>query len=148
MTFKFTKPIWMYPWIWIKVGLLLSKRLCAICLIESPLEMVKNAYYFVLKALFVLKIFKFFATTFWSWRKNCLIKKIRLTSKFMTSPPGLQTIATRIGNQTMKFGQLIEYIRHIFLQKSFRKWGREASSRRLFIFRKNLIWVESEWSAA
>ena len=44
----------------------------------------------------------------------------------MTSQPGLQTIAIQIlpnisqnkGNQTMKFGQLIEYNkRHIFLQK-------------------------------
>ena len=44
----------------------------------------------------------------------------------MTSQPGLQTIATHIlpnisqskGNKTMKFGQLIEYIkRNIFLQK-------------------------------
>ena len=27
--------------------------------IESPLKMMKNAFYFILKALFVLKIFKF-----------------------------------------------------------------------------------------
>ena len=45
----------------------------------------------------------------------------------MTSQPGIQTIAIRIlpnisrskGNQTMKFGQLIEYILiNIFLEKS------------------------------
>ena len=29
------------------------------CFIESPLKMMKNAFYFILKALFVLKIFKF-----------------------------------------------------------------------------------------
>ena len=28
-----------------------------ICLIESPLKMIKNVFYFILKALFVLKIF-------------------------------------------------------------------------------------------
>ena len=33
----------------------------------------------------------------------------------MTSSPGLQTIATRIGNQTMKIVKLMEYIRIIFL---------------------------------
>ena len=27
--------------------------------IESPLKMMKNAFYFILKAIFVLKIFKF-----------------------------------------------------------------------------------------
>ena len=32
---------------------------------ENPLEMMKNAFYYTLKALFVLKIFKF-----WSWRKT------------------------------------------------------------------------------
>ena len=55
---------------------------------ESPLEMMKNAVYFTLKALFVLKIFKIFVLTFWSCGKNGLIRKIRLISKFMTSQPG------------------------------------------------------------
>ena len=56
-----------------------------------------------------------------------MFRKIRLTSKFMTSQAGLQTIAIYIlpnisqskGNRTMKFGQLIEYNKRIiFLQKS------------------------------
>ena len=42
-----------------KVGLSPSKRISVICLIESPLKMMKNAFYFTSKALFVLKIFKF-----------------------------------------------------------------------------------------
>ena len=54
--------------------------------------------------------------TFWYGRKNGLIRKIRLSSKFMMSQPGQQTIAIHIlpnisrskGNQTMKPGQLIE----------------------------------------
>ena len=49
--------------------------------------------------------------------KNDLIRKIRLISKFITSQPGLKTIAIHIlayisrskVNQRMKFGQLIEY---------------------------------------
>ena len=50
----------------------------------------------------------------------------------MTSQPGKQTIAIHIlpnisrskGNQTMKFGQLIEYnMRNIFLEKSYTKCG-------------------------
>ena len=64
--------------------------------------------------------------TFWSCRKNDLIRKIRLTAKFMTSQPGEQAIATHIltnisrskGNHTMKRGQLKEYNNeNIFLQK-------------------------------
>ena len=82
----------------------------------SPLKMMKNAFYFTLKALFLHKIFKF-SVNFWSRRKNGLIRKIRLTSKFMTSQPDVQTIAIHIlpsisrgkGNQTMKFDQFIEY---------------------------------------
>ena len=67
-----------------------------------------------------------------------MIRKISLISKLLTLQPGLQTIAIHIlpnisqskGNQTMKFGQLIEYNkRNIFLQKLCRKWGRETSSR-------------------
>ena len=58
--------------------------------------------------------------------QNGLIRKIRLTSEFMMSQPGLQTIAIHIllnisqskGKQAMKFGQLIESNKtNIFLQK-------------------------------
>ena len=52
---------------------------------DSPLKMMKNPFYFILNALFVRKIFKFFILTFWLYRKNGLIRKIKLISKFMTS---------------------------------------------------------------
>ena len=100
-----------------------------ICLIESPLKVMKNAFHFILNAIFVLKIFKFLSRHFGDVGKS-LIRKIRLTSKFMMSQPGLQTIAIHIlpiisqskGNQTMKFGQLIECNkRNIFFQKLCRK---------------------------
>ena len=47
-----------------KVGLSPSKKICVICLIESPLKMMKNAFYFILKALFVLMIFRFLSQLF------------------------------------------------------------------------------------
>ena len=108
---------------------------------------MKNIFDFVLR----------FCTTFWLFRKNGLIRKIRLTSKLITSQPALQTFAIDIlsnisqskGNQTMKFGQLIEHNkRNIFLQKLYWKWGKKTNSRPLIIFQKNLIWTESKWSAA
>ena len=43
----------------IKVKLSPSKKNYVICSIESSLKIMKNAFYFVLKAFFVLKIFKF-----------------------------------------------------------------------------------------
>ena len=48
----------------LKVGRSPSKKNCVICLIESSLKMMKNAFYFILKALFVLKIFKFLSRLF------------------------------------------------------------------------------------
>ena len=61
----------------------------------------------------------------------------------MTSQPGFQTSAIHIfpnisqskGNQAIKFAQVVEYNKkNIFLQKLFRKWGKETSFRPLFIF--------------
>ena len=42
-----------------KVGLSPSEKMCVVFFIESPLKMMKNAFHFILKALFILKIFKF-----------------------------------------------------------------------------------------
>ena len=52
------------------------------------------------------------------------MRKIKLTSKFMTSQPGLQTISIRIipnvsqskYKQTMKFGQLIDYLKKLYMR--------------------------------
>ena len=47
----------------------------------------------------------------------------------------LPNISRRNDNQTIKFGQLIEYnMINIFLSKSCRNWGRETSSRPFFFF--------------
>ena len=54
---------------------------------ESPLNMMKNAFYFTSKALFVLKIFKF-CIDFLVMYRNGFIKKIRLILNFTTSQPG------------------------------------------------------------
>ena len=56
----------------------------------------------------------------------------------MTSQAGKETIAIHLllitsrskTNQTMKFGQLIEYnMRNLFLKKSYAKWGEETIPR-------------------
>ena len=82
---------------------------------------MKNDFYFIPKAPFVCKIFKFLSRHFGHVGKTAWFE--RLTSKFMTSQPGLQTIAVHIfpnisqskGNLIMKFCQLIEYSkRNIF----------------------------------
>ena len=47
-----------------EVGLSPSKKICFICFNDSPSEMMKNAFYSILKALFVLKIILFLSRLF------------------------------------------------------------------------------------
>ena len=89
------------------------------------------------------KLFSFsrclsFCLDFLIMQQNGLIRKIRLISSFMMSQPGQQTILRYIlpdisrskGNQTMKFGQLIECnMKNIFLEKSYTKCDGETSPR-------------------
>ena len=44
--------------------------------IESPLETVKNAFYFTSKAIFVLRIFKFFSWFFWSCNTTAWLERL------------------------------------------------------------------------
>ena len=117
---------------------------------------MKNAF-FHLTSLFRSQDIHVFIMTFWTCRKNGLIRKIRLISEFMMSQPGQQTIAIHIlpniswskSNLKMKLGQLIDFNkRNIFLQKLCRKWVRETSSRPLIYFLICLIWGKSKCSAA
>ena len=101
---------------------------------ESSVNMIKNAFCFTLKALFVLEKFKY---------SNSVMRKIRLVSKFITSQSGKQTIAIHIltkisrrkGNQTIKFGQ---FTINIFLEKSYTKYRGETIPRP---FSKNQNWL-------
>ena len=110
---------------------------------ESPLKVMKNAFYFILKALFVLKIFKFLwwlfghvGKTAWlgrkdkfknSWRHNLVSKQLQYIYSLI--PHKLET------SQRIEVGQLIEYSKkNVFLQKSCKTWGRETSCRPLFVF--------------
>ena len=119
-----------------KSGSHLPKKNCVFCLIEKC--------FLNLKSSFLSQDILVFVTTFWSCRTNGLTRKIRSTSKFMTSQPGLQTIAIGIlsnisqskGNQTMKYGQLINITREIIFFKNYA----ENEARRLvadpFLFSK------------
>ena len=50
------------------------KKAC-ICLYESQLKMMKNVFYFILKALFVLKILKFLSRLFAHVEKTALLER-------------------------------------------------------------------------
>ena len=64
--FRISHPDWLEyqnefhcPFLNLKAGLSPFKKNWFICFSESPLKTMENAFYFGLKALFVLKIFKF-----------------------------------------------------------------------------------------
>ena len=61
---------------------------------ESSLKMNKKAFYFTMKVLFVLKIFRFLSQPFGFVEKQ-LDQKDKI-SKFMTSEPDQKTIAIHI----------------------------------------------------
>ena len=100
-----------------KIGLSPSKQNSFYFLQWKSFKNDEKCFLFYLKSSFGSQDIYVFAATFWSCRKSNLIRKIRLTSEFMTSQTGLETIAIHIlsnisqskGDQSMKFGQLIEY---------------------------------------
>ena len=71
-----------------KSGSPLPKKFVLNFLQWKPFKNNLKAFYFILKVLFVYKIFKFLSWLFGHVEKNDLIRKIRLTSKIMTSLPG------------------------------------------------------------
>ena len=105
---------------------------------ESPLKMMKNAFYFTSKALFVFKISKFLSWHFVHVTQR-LDKNDKVNFKFYDITAWWhQPIAIHIfsnisrskDNQAMKFGQLIECnMRNIFLEKSYTKCGGQTSLR-------------------
>ena len=99
--------------------------------------MIKNAFYFTSKALFILKIFEFLFLLYggvakWLDQNDKVTFEIYdvtawLTDNCMTH---IAYILRSKGNQTMTFSQLIDYdMKNIFLEKSYRKYGGETSPR-------------------
>ena len=87
---------------------------------------MKNVFYFILKALFVLKIFKFLSSLFSTAEKlTTLEKKFKIydVAAWLTNNynANIANISKSKDNQVMKFGQLIEYNRKFSLEKSYTK---------------------------
>ena len=100
--------------------------------------MIKNTFWFIIKAPSLFKIFKFLSRLLVYVKKPGLISKLRLISRFLTSSTGQQIITIQIlsnilkskGNQTTKFGQLIKCnMRKSFLEKSYTNFGGETIER-------------------
>ena len=103
---------------------------------EVALKMMKNAFYFTLKSLFVLKIFKFLSWLFGhveklvDYKYKINFKVYDVTTWETVGIPILSNIPRSKDNQSMKFVRLIEYnMRNIFLEKSYTKCGWESIPR-------------------
>ena len=133
-----------------KARLSSSKNILCYLLDWKPFRSDEKCFLFHLKSSFCSQDIYVFVTNFWSCRKNGLILKFSFKIHDVTIVIHIMpNISQSKDNQTMEFGQLIEYNKgNIFLEKLCRKRGRETSSRPLFIFWKSLIWGESKWSAA
>ena len=59
----------------LKVGLSPSKKVFFVCFNDSPSKIMKNAFYFIIKALFVLIIFKFFPWLFGHEEKTAWLER-------------------------------------------------------------------------
>ena len=59
----------------LKSDLHIPKKNCVTCFHEGPLKMMKNAFYFMIKALFVLKVFKFLSWYFGHVGKTALLER-------------------------------------------------------------------------
>ena len=98
---------------------------------------MKNAFYFMLNGLYVLKTLNVLSWLFGHIRKR-LDKKAEVNFKFYDVIDWQQintmhissNISTSKGLQAMKFGQW-DKVRNISFQKFYRKWGRETSFRPL-----------------
>ena len=98
---------------------------------ESPLKIMKNAFYFTSKALFVIKIFKFLSSFFGYVVKRLDKKEVNFRFHDVTASlkNNHNTHITQYF-ETMKFGQLIQCnMRNIFLEKSYTKCNGETSPR-------------------
>ena len=70
-----------YPWLIsfnLKSDSHVPKKFCFICFNESSLKLIKNAFYFILTALFVLKIFKFLSRLFGHVGKTAWLERYDL----------------------------------------------------------------------
>ena len=116
-------------------GVLLSLR--PFLATESPLKIIKKLFISP-QTDFSFSRYLSFCLDFLVMQQNGLIRKIGLMSNFMKSKLGYPTIVVHIlpnisrskDNQTMKFGQLIEYnMTKNFLEKSYIECCRGTSSR-------------------
>ena len=125
----------------LKSGSHLPKKNLFICFNDNPSKMMKNVFYFILKALFILKILNF-CLDILGMQKKRLDQKDKvnfeiydvaawLTKNYNTHMLNISRIKD---NQMMKFGQLIKHPkRNIFLKNHAEDEAGKLFLRKLYV---------------
>ena len=138
-------PKWKFvsPWnFFFKFGLSPSKKNYVICFIESCLKMMKNDFYFILKALLVFKIFKFLSwlldhvgKTAWC-RKNDLMRKAKL--RILTVKNHRQIKIQRL--KKYKYGHLGCWCNKSNLYKRLLNWNKIFKKIKQLLAKLRSLW--------
>ena len=91
--------------------------------------MIKNTFWFIIKAPSLFKIFKFLSRLLVYVKKPGLISKLRLISRFLTSSTGQQIITIQILSNILKCKLIKCNMRKSFLEKSYTNFGGETIER-------------------
>ena len=124
-----------------KTGFSPFKKNCFVCFTGSPLKMVKNAFYFILKALFLLRVLNFLSWLFFQVEKAAWLEKDKVNFKVHNVTTWLTNICNPYisrskSNQTLNFGQSIEYNKIKFFSKNHAQNEAERLLPDLFLFFK------------
>ena len=137
----------------IKVGLSSSKKVVFVCFNECSSKMMKNSSFISSKTPFSFLKYLNFRPNFFDQVGKRLDKKAKVNVRICDVTEGQQIIVIHIlpnisrskVNQTLKFGQLIEYnMRYTFLKTSYTKYGEEASPRPFYKKSKSSISLDQQ----
>ena len=90
-----SQAVGLFVEIFLKSDSHLLKKKFVVCVTESPLKLMKNLFYFILKALFFLKIFKFLSWLFGHIKKRLDLKD-KVDFKFHDVITWLKTITIHV----------------------------------------------------
>ena len=101
-----------------------------ICFNENLLKIMKNAFYFILKALFILNKFKLLSWHFGHIEKTTWLERGKFQNRWSDNMVNKQLHHTYCAILHKLKANIFQ--RNIFIQKSCREWDRETNSRLFF----------------
>ena len=118
-------------WLYLKSDSHHQKKFLFICFNESPLKIMKSAFY----KLFCSQDIQIFVLTIWLCRRSGLLRKIRLISKIFTSQPGWKTITIHtFPNISQSKGNQTSTLSFFFEKHAYQKFTHQQFKTHLALF--------------